>query len=159
MAYTIKIKFGKKMAKLLFAAKPELLSSLEEDALLEMLKRIFAAKPELMSSLEEDSFAEKFLQEVMGAKPYKVTRKNPFVASRRQIENAVDKLFVPAEGKVEMPAHVLRKAVEREIGLFVDEFVLESVLEDSGYKSKIVENDLFYLLDYNKDETVQNAGK
>ena len=158
MAYTIKIKFGKKMAKLLFAAKPELLSSLEEDALLEMLKRIFAAKPELMSSLEED-FAKKLIEDILGAKPYKVTRKNPFVASRRQIENAVDKLFVPAEGKVEMPAHVLRKAVEREIGLFVDEFVLESVLEDSGYKSKIVENDLFYLLDYNKDETVQNAGK
>lgn len=62
MSYTIKIKFGKKMAKLLFAAKPELMSSLEED------------------------FAKKLIEDILGAKPYKVTRTKPMIARVKRLK-------------------------------------------------------------------------
>lgn len=128
MSYTIKIKFGKKMAK-----------------------KLFAKKPELMSSLEEDAFAAKFIEAIFGAKPYKVTKSGPMVtpsATKEEIKMAVNSLFVPAEGKVEMQAEHLRGRVEKALFKHVDEVWLTEVLQELGFKHKIADNDLFYLLNY-----------
>lgn len=51
-----------------------------------------------------------------------------------------------------MQANFLHKTLERELHMIVDELVLTQVLADLGYKTKIGMNDLFYLLNYNKDE-------